>query len=72
MRPISGLSDIIALPNLWMHEEQRIEHPLIMRYEDVRSDPDATLARIIHEGPTAAAHLRALAEEIDVRLLDVG
>ena len=30
------------------------------------------LARIIHEGPTAAAHLRALAEEIGVRLLDVG
>jgi len=32
----------------------------------------SALARIIHEGPTAAAHLRALAEEIGVRLLDVG
>jgi hypothetical protein len=36
-------------------------------------DPSpADLARIIHEGPTAAVHLRALAEEIGVRLLDVG
>jgi hypothetical protein len=29
------------------------------------------LARTIHEGPTAAAHLRTLEREIDVRLLDV-
>ena len=29
------------------------------------------LARNIHEGPTAAAHLRTLERDIDVRLLDV-
>ena len=29
------------------------------------------LARNIHEGPTAAVHLRTLEREIDVRLLDV-
>jgi hypothetical protein len=29
------------------------------------------LARIIHEGPTAAAHLRTLEREIGARLLDV-
>ncbi len=47
MRPICGLSDNIAFRNLWMHEEQRIEHPLVIRYEDVRSDPDAILRRVM-------------------------
>ena len=47
MRPICGLSDIIAFPDLSMHEDQRIQHPLIIRYEDVRSDPDATLRRVM-------------------------
>jgi hypothetical protein len=31
----------------------------------------AVLARIIHEAPTATAHLRTLAREIGVPLLDV-
>ncbi|MBW1688749.1 MAG: transposase [Deltaproteobacteria bacterium] len=35
------------------------------------SRPHQSLARTIHEGPTAAAHLRALEREIVVRLLDV-
>jgi len=34
-------------------------------------ETEADLARNIHEGPTADAHLRTLEREVDVRLLDV-
>jgi hypothetical protein len=47
MDPDCGLPDIIAYLNLWAREAQRIERLLIVRYEDMRSDPNKTLRRVM-------------------------
>ncbi len=47
MDPNCGLPDIIAYLNLWAKEAERVEQLLIVRYEDMRSDPNATLARVM-------------------------
>lgn len=38
-----GLPDIIDFLNLWAREAERVERLLIVRYEDMRSDPNKTL-----------------------------
>ncbi|MFK7895560.1 MAG: sulfotransferase domain-containing protein [Myxococcota bacterium] len=47
MDPNCGLPDIIAYLNLWARETESVEALLIVRYEDMRSDPNATLARVM-------------------------
>ena len=45
-REEAGLSKVIDFMNDWARELERLEHVLVVRYEDMRSGPEATLARI--------------------------
>lgn len=47
MDPDCGLPDIIAYLNLWAHETDRVERLLVVRYEDMRSDPNKTLRTVM-------------------------
>ncbi len=47
MDPNCGLPDIIGYLNLWAREAGRVENLLIVRYEDMRSDPNKTLRRVM-------------------------
>ncbi len=47
MDPNCGLPDIIGYLNLWAREADRVEKLLIVRYEDMRSDPNKALRRIM-------------------------
>jgi hypothetical protein len=47
MDPNCGLPDIIAYLNLWAREANNVESLLIVRYEDMRSDPNKTLRRVM-------------------------
>ncbi len=47
MDPNCGLPDIIAYLNLWAREAKNVESLLIVRYEDMRSDPNKTLRRVM-------------------------
>jgi hypothetical protein len=42
-----GLPGIIDYLNLWAREAERIENLLIVRYEDMRSDPETELRRVM-------------------------
>lgn len=42
----AGLPKIINYLNLWAHESARINELLVVRYEDMRTDPAAVMARI--------------------------
>ena len=44
----SGLPKIIDYLNLWASEASKIQNLLIVRYEDLRSDTEATLERIVN------------------------
>jgi len=56
MDPDCGLPDIIAYLNLWAREADRVEKLLIVRYEDMRSDPNKTLRQVMEfiDGDAAA------------------
>jgi hypothetical protein len=47
MDPDCGLPDIVAYLNLWAREADRIDSLLVVRYEDMRSDPNKTLRRVM-------------------------
>ena len=47
MRPQSGLEKIIDFMNLWAAEAGQFEAFLLLRYEDMREDPAATLERAL-------------------------
>lgn len=47
MDPDCGLPDIVKYLNLWASEAERVERLLIIRYEDMRSDPKDTLRRVM-------------------------
>jgi hypothetical protein len=47
MDPDCGLPDIIAYLNLWAREADRVERLLVVRYEDMRSDPNKTLRTVM-------------------------
>ena len=47
MDPNCGLPDIIAFLNLWAREAEKVENLLVVRYEDMRSDPNDTLRRVM-------------------------
>ncbi len=65
MDPNCGLPDIIAFLNLWMREEGRIEKLLIVRYEEMRSDPDATLRRVIEFVNESEADAQAVSGAVE-------
>jgi hypothetical protein len=48
MRPESGLPKILRFMNAWAEEVPHLKEALIVRYEDMRADPQATLRRIVH------------------------
>ncbi|MFV8819866.1 sulfotransferase domain-containing protein [Haliea sp. E17] len=45
--PNQGLSHIIDFMNAWARELPKIRQLLVVRYEDLRSDPEAQMARIV-------------------------
>jgi hypothetical protein len=47
MDPNCGLPDIVDYLNLWASEFERVEKLLIVRYEDLRSDPKKTLRQVM-------------------------
>lgn len=47
MNPNCGLPNIIDYLNLWASEAARVEKLLIVRYEDMRSDPNKTLRSVM-------------------------
>jgi hypothetical protein len=42
-----GLNHIIDFMNAWARELDRIEHLLVVRYEDLRADPATEMARVV-------------------------
>ena len=63
MRP-SGLPRILDLLNLWASEMDRVKDLLVVRYEDMRSDPEAVFRRIVRflGGPEGDEAIRAAVE----------
>lgn len=47
MRPQSGLLKVIEFMNGWGREVDRIKDLLVVRYEDLRADPEKVLTRIL-------------------------
>jgi len=47
MRPQSGLKKIVDFMNLWADEAGRIKELHVLRYEDLRRAPEATLGRLL-------------------------
>jgi hypothetical protein len=47
IQPDAGLPKVIGFMNGWADELERIESLLIVRYEDLRAQPEATLGRIL-------------------------
>ena len=47
MNPDCGLPRIIDFLNLWAREMPKIEHLLVVRYEDMRTDPQQQLERMV-------------------------
>ena len=43
----AGLQKIFEFMNLWANEQKAIKHLLIVRYEDLKSTPEQTLAKIM-------------------------
>jgi hypothetical protein len=48
MREESGLPKILRFMNAWADEIPQMKEVLVVRYEDMRADPQATLRRIVH------------------------
>jgi hypothetical protein len=48
MREESGLPKILRFMNAWADEIPQMKEALIVRYEDMRADPQATLRRVAH------------------------
>ncbi|HVN40601.1 MAG TPA: sulfotransferase domain-containing protein [Myxococcota bacterium] len=61
MRPASGLPKIVDFMNRWAAEAPRIRELLLVRYEDLRADPEGQLRRIVRflGGPTDDTAIRA-------------
>ena len=63
--PDCGLPDIIAFLNLWASESGRVEDLLIVRYEDMRSDTEATLRRVMEFINAESADTEAVAGAVE-------
>jgi hypothetical protein len=68
MRPQSGLPKIIDFMNLWAQEMPRVREFLLVRYEDMRADPEGQLRRIARfaGAPEDEAALRGAVEYASV------
>lgn len=64
MRPESGLPRIIDFMNAWAEELPALKESLVVRYEDLRADPEACLRRIVRflGGPDDAEAIRGAVE----------
>jgi sulfotransferase family protein len=60
MRPQSGLLKVIEFMNGWGRELDRIKNLLVVRYEDLRADPEDVLKRILDfiGTPGSTEHVR--------------
>jgi hypothetical protein len=47
MRPNAGLPKVIEFMNCWARELPRLKHLLVVRYEDMRANPEEALRRIV-------------------------
>lgn len=47
MRPKAGLPKVIEFMNGWARELPRLKHLLVVRYEDMRANPEEALRRIV-------------------------
>ena len=65
MDPNCGLPDIIDYLNLWAREKANVEQLLIVRYEDMRSDPNGTLERVMAFMNDAPAKEEAIASAVE-------
>lgn len=67
-RDESGLPKILRFMNAWAEELPQIKEALVVRYEDMRADPEATLARIVRflGCPDDAASVKAAVEYASV------
>ena len=63
MRPC-GLVRILDLMNLWAREMDRVKDLLLIRYEEMRSDPEAVFRRVVRfvGGPERDESIRAAVE----------
>jgi hypothetical protein len=64
MMPGAGLPKILDFMNLWAREIPRLGDVLLVRYEDMRSDPAASLRRIVEfmGGPAPEEAIQAAVE----------
>jgi hypothetical protein len=74
-REESGLPKILRFMNAWADELPHLKDALIVRYEDMRADPEATLARIVRflgcpEDPAAVKDAVAYASVENMRKLE--
>ncbi len=60
-----GLPGIIDYLNLWAREAEHVEDLLIVRYEDMRSDTAAVLARVMEFIDGAPANDQAVADAVE-------
>ena len=60
MDPNCGLPDIIAYLNLWAREADHVESLLVVRYEDMRRDPNKTLRRVMEFIDDGSANVEAV------------
>jgi len=60
-----GLPAIIAYLNLWAREADRVKDLLVVRYEDMRRDPDEALRRVMEFMNGVPADPDAIAEAVE-------
>lgn len=65
MDPDCGLPSIIAYLNLWAREAERIESLLVVRYEDMRRDPEDVLRRVMEFVNGKVANAEAVAGAVE-------
>src|SRR5262245_13223779 len=75
MSPGAGLPKIIDFMNLWAAEAPRVAQLLLVRYEDLRVDPEAELRRVVcfldgSEDPAAVRHAVAFASVENMRAME--
>ncbi|MCB9723801.1 MAG: sulfotransferase domain-containing protein [Spirochaetaceae bacterium] len=60
-----GLPAIIAYLNLWAREAPKVRELLVVRYEDMRSDPEATLRRVMDFVNGASSDEQAVRDAVE-------
>jgi hypothetical protein len=60
-----GLPGVIDYLNLWAREAEHVEDLLVVRYEDMRADPGAVLARVMEFMNEAPARPEAISQAVE-------